>query len=340
MAKAFFLGPLLLLLFGCNPILKLEPITPYNKQRVTVVDNRSELQKAPRSDSLMSVFRYIGDKQVTPPALEILKSKLVKYLPDSTPIHIEVSDLSVIDYFPNRLGFGTKGVLAWALTSSATDWDFVESLGLSKAGDSIVCVFIGKINGKKIEAATYSTYDISAFAGLVVNDPSFKKHAAIAIDTLALRISESYLGTSIEETHMVETENVETTEASIESANVITTESNLSTESFSEISGTYASEITTGGPYSFKNNFRNMRVTIKQEGSNISIKTLPKIDISVTRENDKIIFATKGNTACGCNYVDGEWFVKDGGNRLEGKWTSPGGGKGTWDLIKTRGLLQ
>lgn len=104
-----------------------------------------------------------------------------------------------------------------------------------------------------------------------------------------------------------------------------------------DLSGTYASEITSNSHWIFKGNFRSMVLTLEHDGD--TVRVVPQssgVRISARVEGDKIAFSTTANAQCGCANVIGEWKVAGDGSRLEGSWKRSGGGVGAWNLRKIR----
>lgn len=100
-----------------------------------------------------------------------------------------------------------------------------------------------------------------------------------------------------------------------------------------DISGVYASEITeSGGRPNFTSKQRRMRITLEQNGKTITgTDSSRKIKINGTRNGNKIEFyIIRGNQ------IDGVWEINADATKLEGKWSTDGGGggSGNWNLTR------
>ena len=102
------------------------------------------------------------------------------------------------------------------------------------------------------------------------------------------------------------------------------------------LSGNYISEITTDHVWTFKSRYRKLKLTLKDDGENITVtNTSPSVKLYVTRKGDVLSFSINdATTQCGCNYVNGEWKVNASGTRFEGTWKRSGGVDGEWTLKK------
>lgn len=171
----------------------LETVTLSDKD-IRLVDNRSAERKAHHRASNFSAIVLLADDRFTPRALDIFQAALVTELKPQKPLVLEVEEFRVADFFPGRLGSGAGGVLMTSIMSglmeSNTDWKFIEDLQVPRYADSVLCIFVGKLDGVPIKVASYVPYKISPMAGLVYNDDGFRQALKSAIATTAARAVE------------------------------------------------------------------------------------------------------------------------------------------------------
>jgi hypothetical protein len=167
-----------------------EPPT-VNTNAISLIDNRSAEQKAPRRDSALAPLSVLGDANVQPPAMLFLQSSLQNHQKQASSLKVEINELYIIDFFPARLkaathsgGWLTDAVVKNIIRSN-TDWKFVNDIGVPIDGDSIVCLFSGTINGRAVKAAAFHQYYASPMAISIRNDPAFTNAVKAAIDKTA-----------------------------------------------------------------------------------------------------------------------------------------------------------
>lgn len=161
----------------------------FDNRSVSVSDLRTSLQKSPRRDSNFSAIVYLGEEEVDPPALSFLISALQRRTGSAAPLSLEIAEFRVIDFFPVRLRAFPGGLVGKAimdgLVDSNTDLSFVEHIGVPESENSVICIFVGKINGKAVKTATFRTYKESPMAVSVRNDESFKRALVFSIEAAA-----------------------------------------------------------------------------------------------------------------------------------------------------------
>lgn len=167
----------------------LDEVPTPDDGRVTVTDLRTAKQKEHRRDSTFSAIVFLGDDEVKPSAVLLLRSALQKQTQVGGKLSLEISEFRVIDYFPVRLRAGGQGLIGQAimdaLADSKTDSAFIEHLAVPESENSIICVVAGKLNGSPVKTAMFRTYKESAFAVSVRNDPSFKKAVVGSVEACA-----------------------------------------------------------------------------------------------------------------------------------------------------------
>jgi len=163
-----------------------------NRATISVVDKRTHEQKQSRRDSINSPIAVLGDENVQPPAIVYLQSSLQKYQKQPQFITIEIEEFHIIDFFPKRIriatssvNFGLTAAISNAIINQKTDCAFIDKIGVPINEDSIVCLFSGIVNGKKIYVAAYHQYEVSLFAISVRNDSAFRNAVKVAIDKAA-----------------------------------------------------------------------------------------------------------------------------------------------------------
>src|SRR5882762_8724270 len=171
----------LVLVGGCGTmsVSNLGEPPVVNTNAISLMDNRSAEQKAPRRDSALAPLSVLGDANVQPPAVLFLQSSLQKHQKQTSPLRLEISEFYVIDFFPARLkaatysgGWLTDAVVTNIIHSN-TDWKFVNDIGVPIDGNSIVCLFSGTINGRAVKIAAFQQYFASPMAISIRNDPAF-----------------------------------------------------------------------------------------------------------------------------------------------------------------------
>lgn len=154
-----------------------------------VADLRTAEQKQARRDSNFSAVAFLGDEDVNPAGLLLLRDALQKQRSSTATEILEISEFRVIDFFPVRLRAGGGGLLGKALlgglVDAKTDFTFVERLQVPESENSVICIVSGRVNGKPIRTAAFQTYKESAMAVSVRNDPSFTSALRGSIDAVA-----------------------------------------------------------------------------------------------------------------------------------------------------------
>jgi hypothetical protein len=185
-----FIASLLLLLSGCASQTQLTNKVSLTANDVHLIDNRSQLQKERKKDAVFSAVVMYEDEKFSPRALDIFQSNLVTGTKLVKPVRLEVDEFRVGDFYPVRLGAGGQGFLGAALFETLidknTNWAFVDTLKLSRDSDSLFCIVIGKINGKPFKVAIAEKYKTSPFAGLIVNDPDYRRALDLLIKKSAV----------------------------------------------------------------------------------------------------------------------------------------------------------
>jgi hypothetical protein len=189
-----FIASLILLLSGCASQTQLADKISLSPNDIRLKDNRSQLQKERKKDALFSAIVMYEDEKFSPRALDIFQSSLVTDTKLVKPIQLEIDEFRVGDFYPARLGAGGQGFLGAALFETLidknTNWAFVDTLKLSRDSDALFGIVIGKINGKPFKVAASEKYKVSAFAGLVANDPDYRRALDLVVKKLAIATME------------------------------------------------------------------------------------------------------------------------------------------------------
>lgn len=167
-----------LLFAGCAQIqLSNEPYT--KPSNVSLIDQRTPDNTVRRHDALFSAVLFLDDARFSPRALDLYTSALAKAINQSQQVKLEVDEFRIIDFYPVRLGAGGQGLLGpmilATLIDQSTDWSFVNDMQLDRSSDAVACIIIGKLNGSAVKVAVSEPYRASPFAGLVYNDPDFRR---------------------------------------------------------------------------------------------------------------------------------------------------------------------
>lgn len=104
-----------------------------------------------------------------------------------------------------------------------------------------------------------------------------------------------------------------------------------------DITGTYASDITSNASDIFPNEYRKIVITLIQDGKSvIGQDSSGEFKISGTRNGNTISFLTgeMNYRKCKCNHIKGSWRIDGDGNGLEGTWDRGAGYKGKWNLTR------
>lgn len=165
---------------------------------VTISDHRNPESLAGKRDSNFSAIAFLPEKNVKPGPLAQLQTALSKRA--DHPISLVISEMRIIDYFPQRISAGPSGWLTNAimqsLVESRTDWSFVQDLGISHDKDSVICILSGTVDGKEIKVASHSPYRLGAFSASVRSDKNFKAAVTSSIDQVAQKIIEQQAATT------------------------------------------------------------------------------------------------------------------------------------------------
>ncbi len=95
----------------------------------------------------------------------------------------------MIDYFPHRINSTSAyNPVFGSLVDSKTDWTFVNEMKLPTDTDSIVCVFVGTLNGVDIKVSVFNSYKLPMTAMLVRKNPNFIEAVDMSIDQIAQKI--------------------------------------------------------------------------------------------------------------------------------------------------------
>ena len=159
---------------------------------VTISDHRSPETLTGKRDSNFSAIAFLPEKSVKPAPLVQLQTALSKRA--DHPVSLVISEMRVIDYFPQRISSGPGGWVANAimqsLVESKTDWSFVQEIGIRDDTDSVICILSGTIDGKEIKVAAHSPYKLGVFSASVRSDKNFKAAVTSSIDQVAQKIIE------------------------------------------------------------------------------------------------------------------------------------------------------
>ena len=166
------------------------PAFGQNFAEVTILDERTPDGLEGHRDSGFSAIRFLPENSVKPGPVIQLKQSLSERA--NQPVSLVISEMRVIDYFPQRIKAGPGGWLTDAimksLVNSETDWSLVESLGISHDEDSVICLLAGTMNGEPITVAAHTPYKLGTFSVMVRSDKNFKAAVASTIDKVAQEI--------------------------------------------------------------------------------------------------------------------------------------------------------
>lgn len=174
---------------GCASQVELAraPIAPATS--LAVVDHRSPEQKERKRDGVLSPLVLLKEDQFSPTALSVFISELSSDIGTATPETLEITEFRIADYFPVRLGTGGQGLMGGALLGMLvgrnTDWGFVQDMRLDPQKDSVLCIFVGRVNGHKVRVSSSEPYKLSPFAALVYSDADFKRAVQVAVKRTA-----------------------------------------------------------------------------------------------------------------------------------------------------------
>jgi hypothetical protein len=183
-------------LSGCSGLMvsNLGDAPAVDSNMISIADKRVPEDKRAKRDSTMSPISRLGDDNVQPAAIIFLQNSLQKNQKQAAFLKVEMTEFHVIDYFPARMNWSLLGnvslhhVIMKELVKSATDWEFINKVGVPEGTDTIIVLFTGTVNGKEVKVATYAPYSMSAWAGSVRNNPAFTNAVKKAIDSAAKEI--------------------------------------------------------------------------------------------------------------------------------------------------------
>jgi hypothetical protein len=165
---------------GCASQAQLQRNISLSPNEIRTTDNRTPEKKIQKRDSAFAAIQLLEDERFSPRAVDIFQSELVSSgVSVVHPINLEINEFRIGDYFPVRLssiGQGWLGsMIVDALMDKNTDMTFAKNTKFATGTDSLFCIFIGKVNGIDVKVVTSEPYKISPFAGLVVNDPDYRR---------------------------------------------------------------------------------------------------------------------------------------------------------------------
>lgn len=174
---------------GSLKVAQVGPAPQVDEGMWRVVDLRAAEQKQPRRDSNFSAIAFLGEQEVNPTGLLLLRSALQRQRASTEQEVLEISEFRLIDFFPARLRAGGDGIVGKAIMNgmvdAKTDFTFVERLQVPQTENSVICVVSGRVNGKPVRTAAFQVYKESAMAVSVRNDPSFTSALRGSIDAVA-----------------------------------------------------------------------------------------------------------------------------------------------------------
>jgi len=211
--------------------------------------------------------------------------------------------------------------------------------GLVSGGHDAVVVWLNfNIDGKPYRFKTYYQTQLDESGGIpqAVEMALEKSFKAIATK---FTISDSQIVFQAEpggsESLSENTVNTVNTDDEVINSEVEDTIASQDHEGVIDVSGTYISDVSTSSIYVFKKPYRNMSLTFRQNGRDISVtSTSSDVKITASIEGDVISFTTESGMGCNCSYLEGEWRVDTDSGRMVGVWTKGGGTLGKWDLKK------
>lgn len=186
-----------IMLTGCATRIPLDGTGKYNKNNIEVKDSRAEESKEGKRESIFSAIAFIAEKDMDPKPLDVFIEKLSGVFGESKRLNIDVKSLLVVDYFPVRLETATSGtssVVKKLLADPIGEQDdmYIRKMGANVNQDSIICIFEGGINGKKVFSIVSEPYKISPFSALVRNQPEFKASVSMCINKLAIETHDRF----------------------------------------------------------------------------------------------------------------------------------------------------
>ena len=158
---------------------------------IRLTDNRSlEQKKAARPNGFWAPLAFFAENKFSPRAFDRFQAALLldKSLP--RPIEVEVDEFRVADFWPARVLAAQPGLLTsaivGAITDSHVDWSFIDEANIPRDADSVICIFVGKINGRPVKLVTSETYhQVSTFGVTVYHDDGFKSALDVVIERAA-----------------------------------------------------------------------------------------------------------------------------------------------------------
>jgi hypothetical protein len=156
----------------------------FSASGLTVKDSRAPQELIKQRDSIYSYVLYLDDNATKPSPLDQLKAAILRHAVSPETIRLDVDDLRVMDFFPNRLHAGliVRGGIAQADAKAA------RNLSLPNDQDVAVCIFSGHINGVPIQEAAYSPYKLGFMAVMVHSNKHFRAAVSDSIDQVAIKI--------------------------------------------------------------------------------------------------------------------------------------------------------
>lgn len=150
---------------GCQTTASLQPVKDISRNKVKIIDARSEEAKKTYRSSVMSPLLKLGDNKFETPPMDYLKNELYKNMPeDVSHVTLEIEEFGIFDYFPVRLSGAFDAGMEGSLSSMGIPYaSSDEIVGL----DSIICSLKGKINNKPIQATAQVPYLLPPFTTLV-----------------------------------------------------------------------------------------------------------------------------------------------------------------------------
>lgn len=172
-------------LAGCSTTIELTKLPVPTAPKTSLTDSRPVIERVYRRDGALDPVQFFGDEDFETPPLKHFVALLDKSLPAGS-YALEVQKFRVVDIFPQRMNAAISGGLSGVLGSMGYSAFFPTG---SMTADNITCLISGSIQSKPISASVSVPYKISAFAGGVKSDSSFKAAANDCLSKLADKVS-------------------------------------------------------------------------------------------------------------------------------------------------------
>ncbi|GAB4556333.1 MAG: hypothetical protein Tsb007_14430 [Rhizobacter sp.] len=172
-------------LAGCSTSIELTKLSAPTSAKTNLTDSRPAAERVYRRDGALDPVQFFGDEDFETPPLKHFVALLDKSLPAGA-YALEVQKFRVVDIFPQRMKAGISGALGGVLGSMGYSAFFPSE---SMTADNITCLVSGNFQSKSISSSVSLPYKISAFAGGIKSDSSFKAAVNDCLSKLADKVS-------------------------------------------------------------------------------------------------------------------------------------------------------